>query len=41
MVASAEPRFLFHTPPQQMWHAALQQMGIEPMQLMQKPTALN
>jgi len=41
MVATPEPHFLFHTPPEQMWHAALKEMGIEPLQLMQKPTALN
>ena len=41
MVATPQPRFIFDTPPAQMWHAVLTQMGIEPLQLMQKPTALN
>lgn len=41
LVMPADPRFIFDTAPEKMWHAALRCMGIEPLQLMQKPTASN
>lgn len=41
MVGQADGRFLFDTPPERMWQAAFQSMGIEPLQLMQRPTAQN
>lgn len=41
LLMPADKRFVFHTEAQNMWHGALQAMGIEPLQLMQRSAASN